>query len=266
MELGTNLTTLTFDNDYFLGSILAPKTHIFATQNLDGNIIGDRVSVSGETHRWDWMMPANPVIPNPTPKLKPEPEPQPKPEPGQPNFFPPAPKVSTSDEPETPQFSEPQAQTPLPDTGTVTPDTSEIDDEETFFQSQAKHHIGKAVITDKKVKTVKKVNTATAESKVEQPVIKRVSTKKVATVTPQVKKTAVATLPQAGQKQNHSTLLGLIISTVAMVIGFFFCKQKSPRFRGLYLRIQYSFLAYFYYCIFEFRFHLFCHENEFLLK
>lgn len=99
MELGTNLTTLTFDNDYFLGSILAPKTHIFATQNLDGNIIGDRFSVSGETHRWDWMMPAYPVIPNPTPNLKPEPKPKPNPtpnpDPEQPNFFPPAPKVST---------------------------------------------------------------------------------------------------------------------------------------------------------------------------
>lgn len=257
---------------------MAPKSQIIANKNVDGNIIGDKVSVKGETHRWDWMMPAYPVIPNPTPNPKPKPEPKPEPkpqpkpnptpnpDPEQPNFFPPAPKVSTSDEPETPQFSEPNAKTPLPDAGTVTPDTSEIDDEETFFQPQAKHHIGKAVITDKKVKTVKKVNTATSESKVEQPVIKRVSTKKVATATPQVKKTAVATLPQTGQKQNHSTLLGLIISAVAMVIGFFFCKQKSPRFRGLYLRIQYSFLAYFYYCIFEFRFHLFCHENEFLLK
>lgn len=108
MELGTNLTTLTFDNNYFLGSILAPKTHIFATQNLDGNIIDDGVSVSGETHRWDWMMPAYTVVLQPQPKPIPNPKPEPKPEPDQPNLFPPAPKVSTSDEPETPQFSEPQ--------------------------------------------------------------------------------------------------------------------------------------------------------------
>ncbi|WP_288556897.1 LPXTG cell wall anchor domain-containing protein [uncultured Lactobacillus sp.] len=56
--------------------------------------------------------------------------------------------------------------------------------------------------------------------------MKRVSTKKAATATPQVKKTAVATLPQTGQKQNHSTLLGLIISAVAWLSAFSFVNKK----------------------------------------
>lgn len=128
-NFGTSLTTLTLDNDYFLGSVLAPKSQVIANKNVDGNIIGDKVSVKGETHRWDWMMPAYTVVPQPQPKPTPNPKPEPKPEPDQPNFFPPAPKVSTSDEPETPQFSEPQA----------------------------KHHIGKAVITEKRLKQLRKL-------------------------------------------------------------------------------------------------------------
>lgn len=52
-NLGTSLTTLTLDNDYFLGSVLAPKSQVIANKNVDGNIIGDKVSVKSETHRWD---------------------------------------------------------------------------------------------------------------------------------------------------------------------------------------------------------------------
>ncbi|CAM3124319.1 collagen-binding domain-containing protein [Lactiplantibacillus plajomi] len=37
----------------FQGSVLAPKAEIVANQNLDGNIIADKVVVNAETHRWD---------------------------------------------------------------------------------------------------------------------------------------------------------------------------------------------------------------------
>ena len=220
-----NFGTLTLDNDYFLGSVLAPKSQIIANKNVDGNIIGDKVSVKGETHRWDWMMPAYPVVPDPQPEPKPQPNSTPNPDPEQPNFFPPTSK-NPDDEPETPQFSEPKAKTPLPDVGTVTSNKSEINDEETFFQPQAKHHFGKAVLTDKKVKTtktVKIVKTATSKTKVDRPVIKHVSVKKVAT--PQVKK--VATLPQTGEKEDHVTLLGLILVTASLLISFFGQAKKD---------------------------------------
>ena len=234
-NFGTSLTTLTLDNDYFLGSVLAPKSQIIANKNVDGNIIGDKVSVKGETHRWDWMMPAYPVVPDPQPKPEPTPDPQPEPkpqpnstpnpDPEQPNFFPPTSK-NPDDEPETPQFSEPKAKTPLPDVGTVTSNKSEINDEETFFQPQAKHHFGKAVLTDKKVKTTKTakiVKTATSKTKVDRPVIKHVSVKKVAA--PQVKK--VATLPQTGEKEDHVTLLGLILVAASLLISFFGQAKKD---------------------------------------
>jgi len=37
----------------FQGSMLAPSAEIIANQNIDGNIIADKVVVNAETHRWD---------------------------------------------------------------------------------------------------------------------------------------------------------------------------------------------------------------------
>ncbi|AKP64944.1 cell surface protein precursor, lpxtg-motif cell wall anchor [Levilactobacillus koreensis JCM 16448] len=37
----------------FQGSMLAPSAEIVANQNIDGNIIADKVVVNAETHRWD---------------------------------------------------------------------------------------------------------------------------------------------------------------------------------------------------------------------
>ncbi|KRO03954.1 hypothetical protein IV54_GL001801 [Levilactobacillus paucivorans] len=47
-----------FDGNLFIdapfqGSVLAPSADITVNQNLDGNIIGKRVVVNAETHRWD---------------------------------------------------------------------------------------------------------------------------------------------------------------------------------------------------------------------
>ncbi|KAE9558756.1 collagen-binding domain-containing protein [Companilactobacillus kimchii] len=39
----------------FQGSVLNPKGTIIANQNLDGNIIADKVVVNAETHRWDFQ-------------------------------------------------------------------------------------------------------------------------------------------------------------------------------------------------------------------
>ncbi len=202
-----------------MGSILTPNAVFDTGFNVDGNIVAKEVTIGGENHRWDWMMPAYPVVPNP----QPEPKPTPNSDPEQPNFFPPASK--DSDEPETPQFGEPQAKTHLPDAGTVSQAPATNNNEEVFFQPQAKRHFGKAVLTDKKTKTVKKAKTATTAAKVDKPVIKHIKV-----VTPQVKKAnkkVATTIPQTGQKQNHVTLLGLVLGAASIMIGFFGQAKKE---------------------------------------
>ena len=202
-----------------MGSILAPNAVFDTGFNVDGNIVAKEVTIGGENHRWDWMMPAYPVVPNP----QPEPKPTPNSDPEQPNFFPPASK--DSDEPETPQFGEPQAKTHLPDAGTGSQAPATNNNEEVFFQPQAKRHFGKAVLTDKKTKTVKKAKTATTAAKVDKPVIKHIKV-----VTPQVKKAnkkVATTIPQTGQKQNHVTLLGLVLGAASIMIGFFDQAKKE---------------------------------------
>lgn len=206
-------------NGHFIGSILAPNAVFDTGFNVDGNIVAKEVTIGGENHRWDWMMPAYPVVPNP----QPEPKPTPNSDPEQPNFFPPASK--DSDEPETPQFGEPQAKTHLPDAGTGSQAPATNNNEEVFFQPQAKRHFGKAVLTDKKTKTVKKAKTATTAAKVDKPVIKHIKV-----VTPQVKKAnkkVATTLQQTGQKQNHVTLLGLVLGAASIMIGFFGQAKKE---------------------------------------
>ncbi len=98
-NFGTDVNKLHFAGDYHLGSVLATNAHITNAVNIDGNIIGNKVTVSGETHRWDLTPPfveiEEPEKPKPEPKPEPEPEPEPKPEP-EPE---PAPENPTPDTP-----------------------------------------------------------------------------------------------------------------------------------------------------------------------
>ena len=81
-----------------MGSILAPNAVFDTGFNVDGNIVAKEVTIGSENHRWDWMMPAYPVVPNPQPEPEPELQPKPTPnsDPEQPNFFLPALKIQTS--------------------------------------------------------------------------------------------------------------------------------------------------------------------------
>lgn len=89
-NFGTDVNKLHFAGDYHLGSVLATNAHITNAVNIDGNIIGNKVTVSGETHRWDLTPPfveiEKPEKPDPKPEPEPEnptpdtPAPQPKPE------------------------------------------------------------------------------------------------------------------------------------------------------------------------------------------
>ena len=84
-NFGTDVNKLHFAGDYHLGSVLATNAHITNAVNIDGNIIGNKVTVSGETHRWDLTPPfvefEEPEKPKPEPEPEPDPEPKPEPEP-----------------------------------------------------------------------------------------------------------------------------------------------------------------------------------------
>lgn len=116
-NFGTDVNKLHFAGDYHLGSVLATNAHITNAVNIDGNIIGNKVTVSGETHRWDLTPPfvefEEPEKPKPEPepeKPKPEPKPEPEPEPAPENPTPdtPAPQPKTEETPDnTEDFTPP---------------------------------------------------------------------------------------------------------------------------------------------------------------
>ena len=118
-NFGTDVNKLHFAGDYHLGSVLATNAHITNAVNIDGNIIGNKVTVSGETHRWDLTPPfvefEEPEKPKPEPE--PEPEPAPKPEPEKP-------KPEPKPEPEP----EPKPENPTPDTPAPQPKPEETPD------------------------------------------------------------------------------------------------------------------------------------------
>lgn len=77
-NFGTNLNSLNISGDYHLGSILASNAHITTNVNVDGNIIGDKVTVKGESHRWDLVPPMEEIQISEEPE-KPTPDPEPQP-------------------------------------------------------------------------------------------------------------------------------------------------------------------------------------------
>ena len=82
-NFGTNVNTLTIEGDFHLGSILATNAHITANKNVDGNIIGNKITIKGETHRWDLTPPlveveTPPEDPKDPPKDPEKPEDPPK--------------------------------------------------------------------------------------------------------------------------------------------------------------------------------------------
>ena len=105
-NFGTDVNKLHFAGDYHLGSVLATNAHITNAVNIDGNIIGNKVTVSGETHRWD-LTPPFVEIKEPE-KPKPEPEPEPEPAPENPTPDTPAPQPKPEETPDnTEDFTPP---------------------------------------------------------------------------------------------------------------------------------------------------------------
>lgn len=110
-------------NNTFQGSVLAPSADITVNHNLDGNIIGNKVTVKGETHRWDLQDRPNtdkPEIAIPLPGEE-------------------GPKVPEEPEPEKPGTEEPEPETPEPEKpGTEEP--GEVDETGEEEDSYGHHH------------------------------------------------------------------------------------------------------------------------------
>lgn len=105
-NFGTDVNKLHFAGDYHLGSALATNAHITNAVNIDGNIIGNKVTVSGETHRWD-LTPPFVEFEEPE-KPKPEPKPEPEPAPENPTPDTPAPQPKSEETPDnTEDFTPP---------------------------------------------------------------------------------------------------------------------------------------------------------------
>lgn len=105
-NFGTDVNKLHFAGDYHLGSVLATNAHITNAVNIDGNIIGNKVTVSGETHRWD-LTPPFAEFEEPE-KPKPEPKPEPEPAPENPTPDTPAPQPKPEETPDnTEDFTPP---------------------------------------------------------------------------------------------------------------------------------------------------------------
>ena len=141
-------------------------------------------------------------------------------------------------QPETPTFSEPKSKTPFPDSETVTPSKPK-NNVKSLFKAQAKKHVvtknvvkktavnkkkpvtqaPKIEVKHNKVNTAKAVTVATPKSKVERGSVEKVSVKKSAP--------KAAALPQTGQKQNQSVLIGIALSAVALIVGFFGRAKKN---------------------------------------
>lgn len=117
-NFGTDVNKLHFAGDYHLGSVLATNAHITNAVNIDGNIIGNKVTVSGETHRWDLTPPFVEFEESEKPKPEPKPEPEPEPAPENPTPDTPAPQPKPEETPDnTEDFTPP-----------LTVDVSDLDD------------------------------------------------------------------------------------------------------------------------------------------
>lgn len=107
-NFGTDVNKLHFAGDYHLGSVLATNAHITNAVNIDGNIIGNKVTVGGETHRWDLTPPFVEFEEPEKPKPEPKPEPEPEPEPENPTPDTPAPQPKPEETPDnTEDFTPP---------------------------------------------------------------------------------------------------------------------------------------------------------------
>ena len=229
-NFGTNLNSLNIDGDCHLGSILASNAHITTNVNVDGNIIGDKVTIKGESHRWDLVppmeeiqIPEEPKPEDPTPE-DPTPE-EPKPEepttpptdeelpPSEEDFIRPLPEdvVDPIGEEEEPKEEEKQDEEdfirPLPEDVVdpigeeEEPKEKEKQDEEDFIRPLPENVVKS---TANKVQEQQKEEKATPQTST-STVVETSTEKEIA-------------LPETGEKQNPLISIGAVMSAVAVAL------------------------------------------------
>lgn len=201
-NFGTDVKNLTIEGDFHLGSILATNAHITANKNVDGNIIGNKITIKGETHRWDLTPPlveveTPPEDPKDPPKDPEKPENPPKdPEPT------PEPEPELKPEP-TPEPEE-ESTPPLPEE--VIPPTD--NENSSDFKEEDTAPLPESVVE----KQVKK--NLPSPSTTEENIAPHAATIPTSTIT---EKETV--LPQTGESQDKLMTIGLITTSVASLFA-----------------------------------------------
>ena len=224
-NFGTNLNSLNIDGDCHLGSILASNAHITTNVNVDGNIIGDKVTIKGESHRWDLVPPMEEIqIPEEPKPEDPTPE-EPKPEepttpptdeelpPSEEDFIRPLPEdvVDLIGEEEEPKEEEKQDEEdfirPLPEDVVdpigeeEEPKEKEKQDEEDFIRPLPENVVKS---TANKVQEQQKEEKATPQTST-STVVETSTEEEIA-------------LPETGEKQNPLISIGAVMSAVAVAL------------------------------------------------
>ena len=249
-NFGTNLNSLNIDGDYHLGSILASNAHITTNVNVDGNIIGDKVTIKGESHRWDLVppmeeiqIPEEPKPEDPTPEEpKPE-EPTPEdPTPEDPTPEDPTPEEPKPEEPTTPPTDEelPPSEEdfirPLPEDVVdpigeeEEPKEEEKQDEEDFIRPLPEDVVD-PIGEEEEPKEKEKQDEEDFIRPLPENVVKSTANKvqeqqKEEKATPQTSTSTVVetsteeeiALPETGEKQNPLISIGAVMSAVAVAL------------------------------------------------
>ena len=192
-NFGTNLNSLNIDGDYHLGSILASNAHITTNVNVDGNIIGDKVTIKGESHRWDLVPPMEEIqIPEEPKPEDPTPE-EPKPE---------EPTTPPTDEELPP--SEEDFIRPLPEdvVDPIGEEEEPKEEEKEDFIRPLPENVVKS--TANKVQEQQKEEKATPQTST-STVVETSTEEEIA-------------LPETGEKQNPLISIGAVMSAVAVAL------------------------------------------------
>ena len=239
-NFGTNLNSLNIDGDCHLGSILASNAHITTNVNVDGNIIGDKVTIKGESHRWDLVPPMEEIqIPEEPKPEEPTPE-EPKPE--EPTPEDPTPDEPKPEEPTTPPTDEelPPSEEdfirPLPEDVVdpigeeEEPKEEEKQDEEDFIRPLPEDVVD-PIGEEEEPKEKEKQDEEDFIRPLPENVVKSTANKvqeqqKEEKATPQTSTSTVVetsteeeiALPETGEKQNPLISIGAVMSAVAVAL------------------------------------------------
>lgn len=212
-NFGTDVNKLHFAGDYHLGSVLATNAHITNAVNIDGNIIGNKVTVSGETHRWDLTPPFVEIEesekPDPKPEPEPEPDPKPEPEPENPTPDTPAPQPKPEETPDnTEDFTPPLNEDVLDLDGTDENETPA--GEESTEEAIAR--LPKNVIE----KNQKEVTSTAVTEKSSETTTKPKAEVENENVTETSKEVG---LPETGEDKTNLITTGIVLASIAATIS-----------------------------------------------